>query len=112
MDEVGRRAPREGIGVLHPLFDALPPAIRERARAMVESFDPASVAATTHFMATGAQPFATGGELAAIACPVLVVPGTDPTHPASHAEAFRRHLSDCRVVETPDLAAAIAAFTA
>lgn len=112
MEVAGRRVVSEGIQALEPLFDALPEAMRSRARAMAAGFDPASVAASTRFMNSGAQPFATGGELAAISAPSLLVPGTDPTHPAEASEVFRRHLGRCvvREVEPADLSAAIADF--
>jgi pimeloyl-ACP methyl ester carboxylesterase len=113
MDAAGRRAPAEGIEVLLPLFDALPPEIRERARRVVATFDPASVAATTAFMASGVQPFARASELAAIAAPTLVVPGMDPTHPPEVAHVFRMHVPRCEVrdVASPTMyAAAIADF--
>ncbi len=92
MDAVGQRAPAEGIEVMFPLFDALPPAIRERARRVVATFDPASIAATTAFMASLEQPFARGAELAAITVPALVIPGIDPTHPREVAHVYRDHL--------------------
>ena len=110
MDAAGSRAVAEGISVLYPLFDPLPPAIRERARAIVPTYDPASVAATTRFLASGAQPFATGGELAQIAAPTLLVPGVDPYHPREVAEIYRRHIRDYTVVDTLDFAGAIADF--
>lgn len=112
MDAAGRRAPAEGIDVMFPLFEALPAAIRERARRVVATFDPASVAATTAFMASGAQPFARGADLAAITAPALVVPGTDPTHPRAVADVFRAHLPICEAseVELPGYAATIEAF--
>src|SRR6185503_4135268 len=92
MDAAGSRAIAEGTGVLHPLFEALPAEIRARARALVETYDPASVATSTRFMASGAQPFGTAAELAAIAAPALVVPGVDPYHPVPVAELHGRHL--------------------
>lgn len=110
MAAAGRRALTDGIAALHPLFAALPPEIQDRARAMVDSFDPASVAATTAFMASGAQPFATGAELAAITVPTLLVPGTDPTHPPEVAAVFVRHLPRCTVTESAEHASAIADF--
>jgi pimeloyl-ACP methyl ester carboxylesterase len=116
MAGAGLRALTDGIAALHPLFAALPPAIQDRARAMVDSFDPASVAATTAFMASGAQPFATGADLAAITAPTLLVPGTDPTHPPEVAAVYRRHLPRCTVRDvvpadfTADYATPIAAF--
>ena len=112
MEAVGRRAPAEGTQVLFPLFEALPPDIRERARALVATFDPASVAATTAFMASGAQPFERGVELHAIAAPALVVPGNDPTHPREVADVFATHLPACVVqdAELPTYAPVIEAF--
>jgi pimeloyl-ACP methyl ester carboxylesterase len=109
MDEVGRRAPAEGISVLHPMFDALPEAIRARARAMVDSFDPRSVAATTRFLASEVQPFGTASELAAVRCPALVVPGVDPSHPAEVATLLAGHLPDA-TLHSGDAAEAIGRF--
>jgi pimeloyl-ACP methyl ester carboxylesterase len=112
MDAAGRRAVAEGVQVLHPLFDALPASVRERARVMVDAFDAASVATTTAFMASGAQPFATAAELHAITAPTLLVPGTDPTHPAEIADVYRRSLPRCAVrdVGPEDFGAVIADF--
>jgi pimeloyl-ACP methyl ester carboxylesterase len=112
MNALGSRVVAEGIVVLLPIFDALPPPLRERARAMASAYDPASVAATTAFLASGAQPFATAAELAAIAAPALVVPGTDPTHPRDVAELYSRHLPRCTLRDAPPdaWAAAIAEF--
>jgi len=112
MDAAGSRAVTEGVQVPLPLFDALPPEVRERARAVVAGYDPASVAATTRFLASGAQPFATAADLAAISAPTLLVPGADPYHPAEVSDRYRRHLGRCTVrdVETAGYAAAIAEF--
>ncbi|MBC8070226.1 MAG: hypothetical protein IAG13_17980, partial [Deltaproteobacteria bacterium] len=112
MAEAGQRTLVEGIGALRPLFAALPDEIRERACALSATYDPGSVAASTRFMASGAQPFADGAELAAITAPVLLVPGTDPTHPFEVAEVYRRHLPRCAVrsVGPADYAAEIAAM--
>jgi pimeloyl-ACP methyl ester carboxylesterase len=112
MDAVGRRAPTEGVAVLHPLFDPLPESIRVRAIAMVDSFDPPSVAATTRFLASGAQPYATASALAAVRCPALVVPGVDATHPHHIATLLAEHLPDAVVhpAGDPDVSGAIARF--
>lgn len=112
MDATGSRVVAEGLGALDPLLDTLPPELRDRARAIVATYDPASVATTTRFLRTGGQPFATGAELAAITAPTLVVPGVDPTHPPEIAEVYRRHLPRCTVRDAAvdDLAATIAAF--
>jgi 3-oxoadipate enol-lactonase len=97
MDAAGRRAPREGVEVLLPLFDAMPPAIRERARTIIAGYDPASVAATTRFMLEGGQPFERGADLNAIDAPAFVVPGVDPTHPAEFAEIYCRNIPRCTI---------------
>ena len=92
--------------------------MRARARAVVDTFDPESVAATTRFIASGAYPFATAADLAALVAPTLLVPGSDPQHPTEIADVYRRHLARCTVreVDAPDAEAqqaygdAIAAF--
>ncbi len=104
MDAAGRRAPAEGIEVL---FALLPPELEERGKKLFATYDPASVAASTAFMASGAQPFARADELRAITAPVLVVPGTDPQHPREVADVYATHLPRCTVVETSELGAAV-----
>ena len=47
MDGLASRALDEGVQVLRPLYAELPEPIRERALAMLEGFDPASVVATS-----------------------------------------------------------------
>jgi 3-oxoadipate enol-lactonase len=98
MDSYARLGLREGIGALRPLFDQLPDAIRARALAMLESFDPASVAATTRLLAS-TQPFDSLEELQAIGVPTLVIPGRDPEHPAEIATLYARSLARATVVE-------------
>lgn len=112
MDAAGRRVVAEGIEVLLPLFDALPAEVRERARRVAAGYDPASVATTTAFMASGVQPFARGEELAAITAPTLLVPGVDPYHPAEVADVFRAHVPHCdvRAGTLTELGAVIAGF--
>jgi pimeloyl-ACP methyl ester carboxylesterase len=114
MDAAGRRTLTEGAGALRPLFAALPAEIRQRACALSATYDPGSVAASTRFMASAAQPFTTGAELASITAPVLLVPGEDPTHPLEVAEVYRRHLPRCTVrsVGPKDFAAVIAELIA
>jgi 3-oxoadipate enol-lactonase len=108
----GSRTVAEGIGILLPLFDALPPELRERARRVVMTYDPASVAATTAFMASGSQPFTRGADLARIAVPTLVVPGVDIYHPRDVAAVFREHLPNCTLLEAdqPQLSTVIREF--
>ena len=110
MAAAGERAGVEGLGALMPLFDRLPVAMRDRAKAVVAGYDAASVATSTRFMASGEQPFAPG-ELARLEMPVLVVPGADPEHPRSVAEAYTR-APHATLVETPDWAGAIVAWLA
>lgn len=112
MAEAGARALERGIEALRPLFEALPPPIREVAVKMMLGFDPASVAATTRFLASAVQPLESARELAAIEAPVLIVPGTDPQHPAELADLYARHLRHGVVVEasSPDLLERIRRF--
>lgn len=112
MDVAGQRTLADGPQALFPLLDALPAEMRERARPVFATYDPASVATSTGFMASGAQPFDSAKELRDIACPVLLVPGSDPTHPPEISALYRDHLRECTVVETGPLgyADAIATF--
>ncbi|HBL25370.1 MAG TPA: hypothetical protein DD490_00875 [Acidobacteria bacterium] len=112
MDAVAGRALDEGVQVLRPLYANLPPEIREKALAMIEGFDAASVVATSHFIASGAQPFTTAADLEAISLPTLLVRGDDPLHPAEVSDLYARHLPQCRTApaSTADVAAEIAAF--
>lgn len=115
MEAAGARALVDGVeDALGPLFARLPPPIRDGALAMLKSFDAASVAATTRFLATGAQPFAAVGELAALELPVLLVPGADPEHPAAVAHLYAEHLHGARVLEagSVDLMERVEAFCA
>jgi len=107
MAALGSRTVTEGIPALFPLIERMPPALHERARAVFATYDPASVAASTKFMASGAQPFARGTDLANIAAPALLIPGVDPTHPPEVANVYRANLRACTVRDTPDFAAAI-----
>jgi pimeloyl-ACP methyl ester carboxylesterase len=112
MDEVGSRAPQEGIQVLYPLYENLPPPIRERALAVVNTFDRRSVAETTRFLASGAQPFASTADLRSIGAPTLLVPGNDPLHPAEISAQYAAAISNCTVYrpQTPDASGSIAEF--
>ena len=112
MDAVGSRAPAEGVEVLLPLFDALPEAIRDRAKRLIPTYDARSVATTTAFMASLVQPFERGEDLRQIVAPTLVVPGVDATHPREAAEGFRVYVKNSTVVcgEPPQYAEVIASF--
>lgn len=110
MREAGRRALAEGIAAIFPLFAALPPAIRDVALTMAGGFDPASVAATTRFLAGGAHPFARVEELAGLSMPTVIVRGTDIQHPAEIAELYARAIPGAALVDpTAELASVLAA---
>jgi pimeloyl-ACP methyl ester carboxylesterase len=112
LDAAGSRAPAEGVDVLLPLFDALPEAIRTRARALVASYDAKSVAVTTKFLASAVQPFARATDLAAITAPTLLVPGLDPYHPREVADVYAKNVPGVVVRDAapPDYARVILDF--
>jgi pimeloyl-ACP methyl ester carboxylesterase len=111
MDAVASRALDEGVQVLRPLYANLPPQIREKALAMVDGFDAASVVATSHFIASGAQPFTSAADLRSLSMPTLIVPGGDPLHPMEVADLYAENIPD-RSVSAPatDVTAEIGAF--
>jgi 3-oxoadipate enol-lactonase len=98
----GQRALETGIEALLPLYDRLPEPLRARALEMARGFDPASVTATTRFLAAGVQPIGRADDLASIAAPALLVPGTDAEHPAEIAELYARHLPRAVTVGAAD----------
>ncbi|HEX9944347.1 MAG TPA: alpha/beta hydrolase [Thermoanaerobaculia bacterium] len=112
MDAVASRALAEGVQVLRPLYANLPPEIREKALAMVDGFDAASVVATSHFIASGAQPFASAADLKSLAVPTLLVRGDDAIHPAEVSDLYAESIPNCRVApaSTADVAAEIGTF--
>lgn len=112
MNALASRAGEEGVSVLRPLYADLPRPVRDKALAMIEGFDPASVVATSSFIAGGAQPFSAAEDLHAITAPALLVRGDDPLHPAAVSDVYATHLRGCRVLpaSTSDLAAGIADF--
>jgi 3-oxoadipate enol-lactonase len=114
MADAGRRTAEQGVDALRPLFDALPLPIRDVALEMALSFDPQSVAATTRFLATNAQPMNTARELETIEVPVMVLPGIDPEHPVEVAQLYARHLRSPVLVEQTavDCVERLAAFCA
>lgn len=99
MDAAARKAVAVGIEALYPLFRTLPARVRETALGIVGSFDPASVAATCRFLATGAQPFERMSDLTGLSVPTLVVPGLDPEHPAEIAMQYARAIPHCQVAD-------------
>jgi len=112
MDAAAEEALRSGVAALFPLYADLPPGVRERALAMVESFDPASVRATTHLLASGAHPFESETELGRLSLPVLLFRGADPLHPAEVSDVYAVRIPHASVVaaNTADVPGAIAAF--
>jgi 3-oxoadipate enol-lactonase len=112
MDSVASRALDEGIQVLRPLYMNLPPGIREKALKMIEGFDPASVVATSRFIASGTQPFTSSTELAGLTAPTLLIRGADPLHPPEVSDLYAEHLPHCTVIPAApdDVAAEIGAF--
>jgi pimeloyl-ACP methyl ester carboxylesterase len=114
LGEAGALALERGVEALIPLYARLPAPIRERAITMLRGFDAASVATTTRLLASNAQPFSSVQELGALQIPTLIVPGTDPQHPAQVAELYARHLDHSRLTEPagPELAASLVSFCA
>ncbi|MGQ0737130.1 MAG: alpha/beta fold hydrolase [Acidobacteriota bacterium] len=112
MHAVASRALEEGVQVLKPLYANLPAGMRERALAMAEGFDPASVVATSHFVTSGAQPFIAAEDLASLEPPTLVVRGDDPMHPAEVSDLYVAHIRKCTTVpaSTTDIAGTIGPF--
>jgi len=112
MDAVASRALDEGVQVLRPLYANLPPPVREKALAMMEGFDAASVVATSHFVASGAQPFASAADLESLEVPTLVVRGADAIHPTEVSDLYAARIPHCTVspAGTADVAAAIGSF--
>ena len=112
MDAVASRALDEGVQVLRPLYANLSAGMREKALAMIESFDPASVVATSRFVASGAQPFSSASELRSLTVPTLIVRGDDAIHPGEVSDVYAATIGECRILpaSTGDLASAIGTF--
>ena len=112
MDAVASRALDEGVQVLRPLYENLPPHMREKALAMLEGFDVASVVATSHFIASGAQPFASAADLRSLRIPTLLVRGDDSVHPAEVSDLYAANIPNCTALpaSTLDVTDAIGAF--
>jgi len=100
------------VQVLRPLCANLPEGTRERALGIMESFDPASVVATSRFVASGFQPFISAADLASLELPVLLVRGDDPMHPAEVSDLYAANIRECAVMpaSTSDIAAIIGSF--
>ncbi|MBX3193383.1 MAG: alpha/beta hydrolase [Labilithrix sp.] len=112
MADAGERALEQGVEALRPLFEGLPPPIRDVAIEMMLGFDAGSVAATTRFLARSDQPMGSVCELEAIDVPVMVLPGIDPQHPAEIATMYAQHLRHPVIVEqsAPDWVEKVARF--
>jgi 3-oxoadipate enol-lactonase len=113
MDSVASQAAVEGIEALRPLFfESMPAGMRERAWQIASGFDPGSVAATSRFIASGAQPFESGGELSSMRVPTLLVRGDDDMHPAEISDIYAACIADCVVLPatTTDIELAIRGF--
>ncbi len=99
IDAHAQRALSGGIDALLPLYAQLPEPIRDRAIAMMRSFDPGSVAATARLLASGAQPFDDPRELAALTMPTVLVRGADPEHPPEVCDTYAAHIAGARVLD-------------
>lgn len=112
MDAIASRALDEGVQVLRPMYANLPPEIREKALAMLEGFDAASVVTTSRFIASGAQPFNSAADLRSLSMPTLLVRGDDPLHPAEVSDLYAKNIPNCSIApaSTTDVAAEIGAF--
>lgn len=112
MADAGERALEHGVEALRPLFESLPPPIRDVAIEMMLGFDAGSVAATTRLLARNEQPIGSVRELEALDVPVMVLPGIDPQHPAEVATLYAQHLRHQVVVEqnVPDMVEKITQF--
>jgi 3-oxoadipate enol-lactonase len=112
MDAVAGRALEEGVQVLRPLYANLPAGMQQRALAMMEGFDGASVVATSHFIASGSQPFIAASDLTCLEAPTLLVRGDDPMHPPEVSDLYAGSIPDCTAVpaSSTDIAAIIGAF--
>lgn len=95
MDAVASRALEEGVQVLRPLYANLPAPMRDRALAMIEGFDAASVVSTSRFIASGAQPFVADEDLSALEVPTLLIRGDDPMHPSEVSDLYAARIPDC-----------------
>ena len=103
MNTFGQQTLVDGIQALHPLFQNLPDEIRTQARAIADTFDPASVAHTTAFLASGEQPFQSLAELKGIRAETILVPADDALHPAAVSSAYAETLPHCRIAPLSEL---------
>lgn len=114
MDGIASRVLEDGMPAIAPLYANVPEPFREQAIAAAMEFDAASIVATSHFLASGEQPFRSGADLAHISAPVLLQRGADPMHPAAVSDLYLQHLAHVQVLEAqePLLAEKLAEFCA
>jgi pimeloyl-ACP methyl ester carboxylesterase len=115
MDAVCSRVGAEGIEAMKPLYDQLPPFVRDKAWKVVAGFDPASVMTTSKFLADGVQPFARIDELRTVRAPVLLFRGDDVLHPRAVSDLYEAAFTQAQVepvTDTMDVAPVIRAFCA
>lgn len=97
MDELLANAGDEGVEALRPLYQHSP-AMKAYFDAVVNDLDFASLAATSQFMASGAQPFSSAADLATISVPTLLVPGNDSMHPVEFSNLYAKNIPRCTVL--------------
>jgi pimeloyl-ACP methyl ester carboxylesterase len=111
MDAIASRALDEGVQVLRPMYANLPPEIREKALAMIESFDVASVVTTSRFIASGVQPFNSAENLKSLSMPTLLIRGDDALHPPEISDLYAENIPNGSIAPAPtaDVASEIGA---
>lgn len=93
------RAQTEGFEAFRALYQQR--GIEQYFNAMIASADLPSYLATNRFMASGAQPFKSSADLAALAVPTLLVPGNDSMHPPEVSGLYAGAIPNCDVIELP-----------
>lgn len=103
MDKFAARVRDEGIeAAWAPILKDLAPVIGSMVRDAIPRSDPASIAAAASIGRDRA--FRSVGELAVIAAPTLIIPGTDWRHPTALAEELARVLPRGQLVPAVDIA--------
>ncbi len=102
MDGIARQTLKHGIEAIEPMYAAAPERFREQAIATAMEFEPASLVATSHFLASGEQPFRSSADLAGIQAPVLLIRGADPVHPSAVSDQYVRSLARVQEFEPAD----------
>ncbi|MFE3828350.1 alpha/beta fold hydrolase [Streptomyces sp. NPDC059092] len=100
LDQFAARVAAEGIEAgWEPILAGLPPVVGAMVRDAIPRSDPSSIVAAA---AIGHdRSFRSVGELATIAVPTLVFPGTDPRHPTALAEEAASTLPDGQLAMVP-----------